>query len=405
MKTKQLLKIIALTLLVISMNALSPLKGQVNNLLMQQEVNAASIMKSQIINGVNYETMSDNTVRVGRCFTTEGDVVLESSVGGLPVTLISDSAFFQCTKLTSIVIPDSVTVIGSDAFYMCTSLVDINIPNTVVEIRAGAFRDCTSLVSIVLPNSITTMGISVFKSCTSLKNVVLPNSLDGLINQTFSECTGLEDVVIPDTYTYIGAYAFDKCTSLGNINIPTSVTSIGEYAFYQCGKISELILPNSIVTIGKQAYYYCSNIHKLIIPESVTTIGDEAFYYSGNFPYAELPETVINVGKDIFRNAQVIKGPKDWVDNEITKPRVYLYDVDGTTLLAAYSVREYCDVTVAPDIIGKEWEKLTGSNMNMITEDSTFKVKGKPINLEAPTLTASKVDAKNREVGIAISLK
>ena len=64
------------------------------------------------------------------------------------VTEINNEAFFNCTKMISIIIPNSVTIIGSNAFYNCTSLRQIDIPASVTTIGSNAFVYCTNLVSI-----------------------------------------------------------------------------------------------------------------------------------------------------------------------------------------------------------------------------------------------------------------
>ena len=58
------------------------------------------------------------------------------------VTSIGDRAFFDCYKLTSIVIPNSVKTIGGDAFYNCYKLTSVTIPNSVTSIGDSAFSFC-----------------------------------------------------------------------------------------------------------------------------------------------------------------------------------------------------------------------------------------------------------------------
>ena len=78
-----------------------------------------------------------------------GVVTIPSTLGGVPVTSIGDNAFFQCTGLTSISIPQGVTSIGIGAFTGCSSLTSISIPQGVTSIGLLAFDDCTGLTSII----------------------------------------------------------------------------------------------------------------------------------------------------------------------------------------------------------------------------------------------------------------
>lgn len=90
----------------------------------------------------------------GNCLVETGSKTLiagcKTSIipGGGSVTTIGAYAFYNCTSLTSITIPDSVTTINDNAFMGCTSLTSITIPNSVTTIDESAFSDCTSLTSI-----------------------------------------------------------------------------------------------------------------------------------------------------------------------------------------------------------------------------------------------------------------
>ena len=60
-------------------------------------------------------------------------------------------AFWGCSSLEQITIPDSVTSIGDGAFGHCTSLRQIYIPSSVTSIGGGAFIICESLQTILIP--------------------------------------------------------------------------------------------------------------------------------------------------------------------------------------------------------------------------------------------------------------
>jgi len=129
-----------------------------------------------------------HTTDDGYIFYEDGDTVYLMRYTGkdteltLPATYNNKSygiyqyAFYECTSLTSITIPDSVTSIGNYAFYKCTSLTSVTIPDSVTSIGSYAFGWCTSLTSVTIGSSVTSIGYHAFSGCKSLTNVTFKNT-------------------------------------------------------------------------------------------------------------------------------------------------------------------------------------------------------------------------------------
>ena len=100
-----------------------------------------------------YNITSDNTVEVvhDESYRELTVVVIPSTLYDYyyNVTSIGDDAFYDCSGLTFVTIPNSVTSIGSRAFSKCSSLTSITIPNSVTSIGSGAFSECTGLTQVI----------------------------------------------------------------------------------------------------------------------------------------------------------------------------------------------------------------------------------------------------------------
>ena len=216
------------------------------------------------------------------------------------VTFIGDSAFSECSSLTSVSIPNSVTSIGNSVFYWCRKLTSVTIPNSVSSIGNSAFWGCSSLTSVDIPNSVTSIGYGAFSVCSSLTSVTIPNSMTSIGDVAFWGCSSLTSVDIPNSVTSIGNSAFSECSSLTSVDIPNSVTSIGERAFEGCSSLTSIIIPNSVTSIGEWAFYSCSNLTSVTIPNSVTSIGDSAFFNCSSLTSVTIPNSVTSIGSSTF---------------------------------------------------------------------------------------------------------
>ena len=247
------------------------------------------------------------------------------------VRIICDKAFYFCSALRSLVIPDSVTSIGDRAFSGCSDLADIVIPNSVNSIGYCAFWNCRSLTDIVIPDGVTSIGDEVFSDCESLSNLVFPNSITSIGESAFSGCESLSSLVIPDSVTSIGDMAFCGCSSLKYISIPKSVICLNGNPFFKWNgelkclspyfiydnkvlldkdkskiiafrdkNATSYVIPDSVTSIGDGAFVSCTSLKSLVTPDSVTSIGGSAFENCYSLSSVVLPDSVTSIGAWAF---------------------------------------------------------------------------------------------------------
>lgn len=220
------------------------------------------------------------------------------------VTSIRQSAFRDCTGLTSIRFPQSsLQEIGIQAFFNCTSLTKVDIPNSVGLVGGMAFYNCSSLGYVIHGENISFYNQhNVFMRCDNLRYVDCFAKRPPVINEDiFPEAAynnamlsvpseSLDAYAAADNwkkfmYIYTTYYDFvvngiyykksvdntvgvahkdlNYDTYRGNINVPATVeydgitydvVQICNNAFAECPNLTSVTLPNSITFIHYNAF-------------------------------------------------------------------------------------------------------------------------------------------------------
>ena len=176
--------------------------------------------------------------------------------------------------------------------YTCTitkyngSAANVTIPSTihdykVCKIGAGAFYDCSSLEKIVIPDSVNEICRSpmygCFQKCNNLKEIYIGSGFEKSLFDmyTLSGCNSLEKIVFSEDNNYycsIDGVPFDK-----------SKTSICRYPAGK--KDKEYTIPDTVSELSMaDEFFYNENLKTIVIPKSVKSIGEYTFGTVDSFP-------------------------------------------------------------------------------------------------------------------------
>ena len=277
------------------------------------------------------------------------DLVSPEKHRGLPVTKIADDGFSYCTRLKTVVIPDSVTEIGASAFKNCEKLTKVTLSNNITELKVDTFRCCDKLMNVKLPENLKKISAFAFHDCDSLTSITIPASVETIISGAFSNCDSLfvvynnssidmtietdsagsvarravmlfqngtvsymqdgydymlkDDVFLfshKEGKYYLMAYIGDEET----VTLPIDING-NKYDIYRLKGVVNVIIPESIDAIPQVAFYKCLTLKSVVIPDGVTTIGREAFAYCEDLRTVVVPESVKKLGSGTYRTQLV----------------------------------------------------------------------------------------------------
>lgn len=208
--------------------------------------------------------------------------------------------------------------------------------NSVKSIGAYAFWNCTTLSSINIPNSVSSIGGHAFAVCKSLETVTIPEGITSLPEDCFDGCSRLSIISIPNTVKYIGGLCFSGCTSLRIIDLPDSLISIASQCFRECTALKSITLPSSLRRLGDGCFYGCSSLESIVaLPLTPPTCSTNLFVYcdalSRIYVCNEEAEALYKVTAP-WSNYFIEVSEKLGIDNPLannTSPLTPVYDLNG----------------------------------------------------------------------------
>lgn len=280
---------------------------------------------------------------------------IPSTIDGRAVTIIGSGAFFGCTGLNEVIIPESVTKISAQAFYNCAMLGTVNIPKSVENIESFAFLSCNSLTGYAVdeentfyssiggvlfdkagktlimypngksgdytvPSGTKTIEDNAFYGCKKITSVSISASVEEIGGNPFVNGTMLENIFVDAQNTHFVAedgVLFNKeQTKLisfpngkgGDYTIPDSVEKIETSAFNGCSRLTAVTIPSNVKEVGAYGFSACTNLTSVVIPNRVTKIGDYTFTYCTMLENIVMPDGVTDIGNYAFAECYALTG-------------------------------------------------------------------------------------------------
>ena len=314
-----------------------------------------------------------------------GDVVIPSTIGGVPVTYIGEGAFAENyqdltePKKTSVVIPSSVKRLYEYAFNDCMNLASVTIPETVEQMDMCAFGYCVSLTTIKLPR-VSTIAKGAFIRCENLRKVTIPRTVTTIDEAAFLHCSDL-------TIYYEGSQAEWEAITIVKDNDAVHNAKVyynADYSNVGSGEVEIKPVPVTAITLSET---------------SKSIYAGDSFYLDPVVVPAEASNPDINWSSDHPEIAEVSAAGRVSAKKAGTA-KITAKAADGSGKSATCTVT----VTIDPETLPSVYVELPGSN-GAVTTKYVYRgnkleqaVSGMSFDAKTNTLTLSKYSNKQARI-------
>ncbi len=306
----------------------------------------------------NYEVVDSILYKKGQTEIIRYPATLRQNEFTIPSTVkvICEGAFQNVSRLSTLIVPETVEEIELNAIVDCTNLESITLPfignkaegelvegrNTdfgcifggekpemlYVTITGGkvvdndAFSNLAYVYSVELGSTFEVIGLSAFENCVYLESIIFdPNAKITTINErAFSKCSSLTSINIPASVTIIGDYAFQDCNQVTSVTLPKGLEELGVGAFKNWSSLTTVniddsnenykLIDNAVFTadLKELIFYVAGNpATEYHIPEGVESMNSYAFSGAHSLTAVTFPESVKSVSAGLFYDCSAIE--------------------------------------------------------------------------------------------------
>ena len=279
-----------------------------------------------------------------------GDIDIPQTYNGKPVVVIQNSAFKDCSNVTSILIPSSIKSIGINAFENCSNITETTIPEGVTLIGNNTFLGCEKLASVTLPTSLENIGANAFAGCTSLTSIVLPKNIQEIGANAFGETSKYGNKIeMTEEFWNAGHYQSRTSHEFG------TGANIG-------GQSETYVKINGYQTNSDTAWY-------VVMKNAVPVVGGKDYIVSFYIRAENCLETINLINRDGGHNSRFI-----WSTGETSLPYSVNFANDGNWHKVEFRIVSPAGATTLKVRIGMDSPNTYG--IGSYVEIADFKISG-----------------------------
>ena len=240
---------------------------------------------------------------------------------------IGVEAFYECTNLKAVVLPDTVKEIQRQAFTNDRYFTELVLPQSLEKLEESVFHGCFGIRKLTIPGFLKEIPMKTFYGCKGLKELTIQGGVQKIGNQALGRCTELESVILPQSMAELGDGAFESCSHLKKLELSKDLRRIGQSCFARCFNLTDLTFPDSLEEIGGNAFEHCTGLAdasgfiirggtfyayigdetEIEIPPDITRIASGAFSENTKYRKIYIPETVTSIGKGAFQGCEYLR--------------------------------------------------------------------------------------------------